>query len=90
MYCHANTTSTLTPIQHTVRGGGGRAPWNSGRSVNPIQIIGGRLCHSHYCRPLGFKMLSTPLMLQNPISYLRRALYILYVLDSKLNYYIIQ
>jgi hypothetical protein len=36
--------------------------------------------------PPGFEMVSTPLKLQNPISYLRRALYILYVFDSKLNY----
>ena len=26
MYCHANTTSTLTPIQHTVKGGGAELP----------------------------------------------------------------
>ena len=43
------------------RGGGGRAPPGFGRSVNPTQTMGGRLCPSHYCQPPGFKMLSTPL-----------------------------
>merc|ERR1711997_1214489 len=35
------------------RGGaeGARAPPEFGRSVNPIQTRGGRLCPSHYCQP---------------------------------------
>ena len=48
--------------------GGGALP-EFGRSVNPIQTMGGRLCPSHYCQPPGFKKLSTPLfklfLLQN-------------------------
>ena len=30
---------------------GARAPPEFGRSVNPIQTRGGRLCFSHYCQP---------------------------------------
>ena len=35
------------------RGGaeGAEAPPEFGRSVNPIQTRGGRLCPSHYCQP---------------------------------------
>ena len=30
---------------------GARAPPKFGRSVNPIQTRGGRLCPSHHCQP---------------------------------------
>ena len=40
-------------IRGVARGGaeGARAPPGFGRSVNPIQTRGGRLCPSHYCQP---------------------------------------
>ena len=40
-------------IRGVARGGaeGARAPPEFGRSVNPIQTRGGRLCPPHYCQP---------------------------------------
>ena len=52
----------LTMAEVQLEGGGARAPPEFGKSVNPVQTMGGRLCPSHYCQPPGFKMLSTPLL----------------------------
>ena len=43
----------MISIRGVARGGaeGARAPPEFGRSVNPIQTRGGRLCPPHYCQP---------------------------------------
>ena len=51
---NVETSKITIPSRPVVPGGAGgaMAPPDFGRSVDPISIKGGRLCHTHFCSPL--------------------------------------